>query len=78
MKRQNSDEAVASGDNKRQRGGYNDALVEGKFELRFLVPTRCAGPAIGRKGETINAIRQQVCLFFNAIETLTSTSNISV
>ncbi|KAI6225814.1 hypothetical protein M3Y95_00736800 [Aphelenchoides besseyi] len=60
MKRHNSDGPMA--DSKRSRGGdsYNDALAEGKFEFRFLLPTKCAGPVIGKGGETIKALRQKV------------------
>ncbi|KAI6203261.1 hypothetical protein M3Y94_00535900 [Aphelenchoides besseyi] len=64
MKRHNSDGPMA--DSKRSRGGdsYNDALAEGKFEFRFLLPTKCAGPVIGKGGETIKALRQK---FDNAL-----------
>ncbi|KAI6241415.1 hypothetical protein M3Y99_00369500 [Aphelenchoides fujianensis] len=62
MKRHNSDgPTAAAADVKRSRGGdaYAEALAEGKFELRFLLPTKCAKPVIGKGGETIKALRQK-------------------
>jgi hypothetical protein len=67
MKRTNADRGNADrgggGLGKRQRNsdGYAEALAEGKFELRFLLPTKCAGAVIGRGGEKIKAIREKVC-----------------
>jgi len=43
----------------RNNDGYAEALAEGKFELRFLLPTKCAGAVIGRGGEKIKAIREK-------------------
>lgn len=42
---------------------YNDALAGGKFELRILLPDRCAGAIIGKGGEYIKAIRDKVFIF---------------
>jgi hypothetical protein len=47
--------------NKRYRtDGFNDALAEGKFELRLLIPTKSAGAVIGKGGETIKTLRTKV------------------
>lgn len=42
MKRVNSDRGGGGMREKRQRNadGYGEALAEGKFELRFLLPTK--------------------------------------
>lgn len=64
MKRTNSGGNDRGGGGiKRQRNsdGYAEALAEGKFELRFLLPTKCAGAVIGRGGEKIKSIREKVC-----------------
>jgi ribosomal protein S3 len=49
----------------RNNDGYADALAEGKFELRFLIPTKCAGAVIGRGGEKIKSIRDKVVFYIN-------------
>lgn len=49
------------GQNKRFRQDpYNDALAEGKFELRVLVPSKAAGAVIGKGGEYIKSLREKV------------------
>jgi hypothetical protein len=54
---------------KRFRGGqdateaYQDAIANGKFELRLLIPSRSAGAVIGRGGEYIKALRAKVGIF---------------
>uniref|UniRef100_A0A914LUP8 K Homology domain-containing protein n=1 Tax=Meloidogyne incognita TaxID=6306 RepID=A0A914LUP8_MELIC len=58
MKRQFDDQDRMYGNNKRHRSdGYNEALAEGKYELRFLIPTKSAGAIIGKGGESIKALR---------------------
>ncbi|KAH7727575.1 Protein F26B1.2 c [Aphelenchoides avenae] len=48
------------GQNKRFRQDpYNDALAEGKFELRVLVPSKAAGAVIGKGGEYIKSLREK-------------------
>lgn len=69
MKRHNSDNRYyGGGHNKRYRTDtYNDALAEGKYELRLLIPTKTAGAVIGKGGEYIKNIREKVflnCFFF--------------
>ena len=65
MKRQFDDQDRMSGNNKRYRSdGYNDALAEGKYELRLLIPTKAAGAVIGKGGESIKSLRSKVCLCF--------------
>jgi hypothetical protein len=63
MKRQNPGPR-GGGDgmgNKRPRAdAYNDALAEGKFELRVLIPTKSAGAVIGKGGEYIKSVRDKV------------------
>jgi ribosomal protein S3 len=62
MKRQFNVEQDRMQGNKRYRSdGYNDALAEGKFELRLLIPTKGAGAVIGKGGEYIKALRSKVC-----------------
>lgn len=74
MKRHNSDSRSQTGGNKRYRSDtYNDALAEGKFELRLLIPTRAAGAVIGKGGEYIKSVREKVIfaenkLFFDAFD----------
>jgi len=62
MKRQNPGPR-GGGDgmgNKRPRAdAYNDALAEGKFELRVLIPTKSAGAVIGKGGEYIKSVRDK-------------------
>jgi hypothetical protein len=46
---------------KRQRPDpFNDALAEGNFELRVLIPSKSAGAIIGKGGEYINAVSKKV------------------
>lgn len=45
--------------NKNTADGYAEALAEGKFELRYLIPSKCAGAIIGRGGEKIKTIRDK-------------------
>ncbi|CAD5209651.1 unnamed protein product [Bursaphelenchus xylophilus] len=59
MKRQNPDNARHSGGKRYRIDAYNEALAEGKFELRLLIPTKCAGAVIGRGGEYIKQIREK-------------------
>jgi len=60
MKRQNPGDGGAHSSNKRYRPeGYAEALAEGKFELRLLIPTKSAGAVIGKGGEYIKAIRDK-------------------
>jgi ribosomal protein S3 len=62
MKRQFNVEQDRMQGNKRYRSdGYNDALAEGKFELRLLIPTKGAGAVIGKGGEYIKTVRNKVC-----------------
>jgi heterogeneous nuclear ribonucleoprotein K len=44
----------------RNENGYADALAQGKYEFRFLIPTKCAGAVIGKGGEKIKAMRDKV------------------
>jgi ribosomal protein S3 len=46
--------------NRNAADGYAEALAEGKFELRLLIPSKCAGAIIGRGGEKIKTIRDKV------------------
>lgn len=66
MKRQNPDDGPPDykpAEYKRHRpDGYNEALAEGKFELRILLPNRCAGAIIGKGGEYIKATRDKVII----------------
>lgn len=49
------------GGSKRQRSDpFNDALSQGKFELRLLIPTKVAGALIGKGGENIKSLRDKV------------------
>jgi transcription antitermination factor NusA-like protein len=62
MKRQYDGNQDRVQGNKRNRtDGYNDALAEGKFELRLLIPTKGAGAVIGKGGEYIKTVRNKVC-----------------
>lgn len=75
MKRQNQDrgggggygsggEGRGGGPNKRYRtDSYADALANGKYELRLLIPTKTAGAVIGKGGENIKSIREKVIFF---------------
>ena len=48
-------------DNKRSnRSIYDDALADGKFQLRLLIPSWLAPAVIGKGGAFINAIRTNV------------------
>lgn len=71
MKRPNADNyrgGHGGGDYKRSRSdGYSDALAEGKFELRLLIPSRMAGAVIGKGGEYIKAIRDKVSRIFGVL-----------
>ena len=65
MKRSSSDDDIHSSAMKRSRDGgtgdaYHDALASGYFELRLLIPTRCAGALIGRQGDNISDLRKRV------------------
>lgn len=61
MKRNNSDNDNRSFGNKRYKSDtYNDAIAEGKFELRVLIPTKAAGAIIGKGGEYIKSVRDKV------------------
>jgi len=56
MKRHNSETRNEGG--KRYRAdAYNEALAEGKFDLRILIPTKSAGAVIGKGGEYIKTLR---------------------
>ncbi|KAL3120707.1 hypothetical protein niasHT_007999 [Heterodera trifolii] len=48
---------MSSGTKRYRADGYNDALAEGKFELRLLIPTKSAGAVIGKGGESIKSLR---------------------
>jgi ribosomal protein S3 len=51
---------------KRSRGfGYEEALAEGKYELRILIPSKSAGAVIGKGGAFIKDIRQKVIVSSN-------------
>uniref|UniRef100_A0A915CUJ4 peptidyl-tRNA hydrolase n=1 Tax=Ditylenchus dipsaci TaxID=166011 RepID=A0A915CUJ4_9BILA len=61
MKR-NSGNGFQEGSGKRQRFNelsFNEALNQGKYALRLLIPTRAAGPVIGKGGENINSLSQK-------------------
>ena len=48
-------------DNERSnRSIYDDALADGKFQLRLLIPTRAAGAVIGKGGAFIKNICTKV------------------
>ncbi|CAD5206650.1 unnamed protein product [Bursaphelenchus okinawaensis] len=59
MKRQNPDNTRQPGGKRYRIDAYNEALAEGKFELRMLIPTKCAGAVIGRGGEYIKQMREK-------------------
>uniref|UniRef100_A0A915ESE0 K Homology domain-containing protein n=1 Tax=Ditylenchus dipsaci TaxID=166011 RepID=A0A915ESE0_9BILA len=60
MKRQNTDNERPQGGNKRYRTDpYNEALADGKFELRLLIATKAAGAVIGKGGEYIKSVREK-------------------
>uniref|UniRef100_A0A914Z4C7 K Homology domain-containing protein n=1 Tax=Panagrolaimus superbus TaxID=310955 RepID=A0A914Z4C7_9BILA len=63
MKRHNSDNNrfnAGGGGPKRYRvDPYNEALADGKFELRLLIPNKAAGAVIGKGGENIKAVREK-------------------
>ena len=42
------------------RSSYEDALADGKFQLRLLIPTRAAGAVIGKGGAFIKNICTKV------------------
>lgn len=71
MKRHNSDNRHGGGgNNKRYRADtYNDALAEGKYELRLLIPTKTAGAVIGKGGEYIKNVREKVFFIINYFNT---------
>lgn len=78
MKRQNPDNRGGhpAGGSKRYRADpYNEALAEGKFEFRFLLPTKCAGAVIGRGGENIKAVRDKVRVLFCCFDLLEYSEN---
>ncbi|KAK6726615.1 hypothetical protein RB195_004751 [Necator americanus] len=62
MKREHTDDDRygSSRNSKRQRAdGFSEALAQGKFELRILVSSKCAGAIIGKGGENIKRLRNQ-------------------
>ncbi|KAK6018064.1 KH domain protein [Ostertagia ostertagi] len=62
MKREHTDDDRFGGsrNSKRQRAdGFSEALAQGKFELRVLVSSKCAGAIIGKGGENIKRLRTQ-------------------
>ncbi|KAE9413753.1 hypothetical protein Angca_007817, partial [Angiostrongylus cantonensis] len=63
MKREHTsddDRYSSSRNSKRQRAdGFSEALAQGKFELRVLVSSKCAGAIIGKGGENIKRLRNQ-------------------
>ncbi|KAI1712758.1 KH domain-containing protein [Ditylenchus destructor] len=59
MKRQNQDDRPQGGNKRYRADPYNDALAEGKFELRMLIPTKAAGAVIGKGGEYIKSLREK-------------------
>ncbi|EYC10790.1 hypothetical protein Y032_0053g2296 [Ancylostoma ceylanicum] len=62
MKREHTDDDRygSSRNSKRQRAdGFSEALAQGKFELRILVSSKCAGAIIGKGGENIKRLRTQ-------------------
>jgi len=63
MKRRSTGSRGGGGDGmgyKRQRADpFNDALAEGNFELRVLIPSKSAGAIIGKGGEYINAVSKK-------------------
>uniref|UniRef100_A0A7E4V3F4 Heterogeneous nuclear ribonucleoprotein K n=1 Tax=Panagrellus redivivus TaxID=6233 RepID=A0A7E4V3F4_PANRE len=62
MKRHSSDSNSRNnpGGSKRYRvDPYNEALADGKFELRLLIPNKSAGAVIGKGGENIKAVREK-------------------
>ena len=42
------------------RSSYEDALADGKFEIRLLIPSKSAGAVIGKGGAFIKDIRTKV------------------
>ena len=55
---------------KRSRNGttsYDDALAEGKYELRVLIPSKSAGAVIGKGGSFIKDIRSKVKILISGI-----------
>ncbi|KAI6232638.1 KH domain protein [Aphelenchoides fujianensis] len=40
-------------------GGWQEALDQGKYEIRLLIPSKVSGAVIGRGGENIKAIREK-------------------
>ncbi|VDM61271.1 unnamed protein product [Angiostrongylus costaricensis] len=89
MKREHTsddDRYSSSRNSKRQRAdGFSEALAQGKFELRVLVSSKCAGAIIGKGGENIKRLRNQVYadvvfndLAFNRVLTLVCPSSVIV
>lgn len=60
MKRAGSDRRVGGGSKRSRMDSYEEALANGKYELRLLVTSRGAGGIIGRGGENIKRLRAEV------------------
>ncbi|VDN33516.1 unnamed protein product [Gongylonema pulchrum] len=60
MKRSGNDRHVGGGGKRSRLDSYEEALANGKYELRLLVTSRGAGGIIGRGGENIKRLRTEV------------------
>ncbi|VDN03571.1 unnamed protein product [Thelazia callipaeda] len=61
MKRSSGDR-FGSGSKRTRMDSYEEALANGKYELRLVVTSRGAGGIIGRGGENIKRLRSEVLL----------------
>lgn len=59
MKRSGGDR-FGSGSKRTRMDSYEEALANGKYELRLVVTSRGAGGIIGRGGENIKRLRSEV------------------
>uniref|UniRef100_A0A0R3RQZ0 Heterogeneous nuclear ribonucleoprotein K n=1 Tax=Elaeophora elaphi TaxID=1147741 RepID=A0A0R3RQZ0_9BILA len=62
MKRSGADR-FGSGNKRTRMDSYEEALANGKYELRLVVTSRGAGGIIGRGGENIKRLRSEVLPF---------------
>lgn len=72
MKRHGDEGGAYPGMKRQKADGYAEALAAGKFELRLLIASRAAGAVIGKGGENIKRLRQNViaCSFGGLIRGL--------
>ncbi|MCP9263063.1 Heterogeneous nuclear ribonucleoprotein K [Dirofilaria immitis] len=65
MKRSGGDR-FGSGSKRTRMDSYEEALANGKYELRLVVTSRGAGGIIGRGGENIKRLRSELALIYKA------------